>query len=178
MNAEFFEALDLIEKEKGIPKEYMYEKIEAALVSAYKNEYGNNTNVRVLIDPEKQDDKLYQQKTVVETLEDPETEISLEDAKALSKRHAVGDIIETELKTKEFRRLSAGAAKSVIIQGIREGERHAMQRAYESKREEIITRMRKDEYGIGFLRYLAKYSISYDSHLREDTPFKNPGAPL
>lgn len=139
MNKEFFIALDMLEKEKGIPKEYMYEKIEAALVSAYKKEYGNSTNVRVLIDPDKQDVKLYQQKTVVETVEDPETEISLEDAKALSKRHVVGDIIENELKTKEFRRLSAGAAKSVIIQGIREGERHAMQRAYESKREEIIT---------------------------------------
>ena len=65
MNKEFFIALDMLEKEKGIPKEYMYEKIEAALVSAYKKEYGNNTNVRVLIDPEKQDVKLYQQKTVV-----------------------------------------------------------------------------------------------------------------
>ncbi len=139
MNKEFFIALDMLEKEKGIPKEYMYEKIEAALVSAYKKEYGNNTNVRVLIDPNKQDVKLYQQKTVVEVVENPETELTLEQAKAMSRRHKMGDIIETELKTKEFRRLSAGAAKSVIIQAIREGERTAMQQAYESKREEIIT---------------------------------------
>ncbi len=139
MNKEFFIALDMLEKEKGIPKEYMYEKIEAALVSAYKKEYGNNTNVRVLIDPQKQDVKLYQQKTVVEEVENPEAEISLEEAKGKSRRHKLGDIIETELKTKEFRRLSAGAAKSVIIQAIREGERNAMQQAYESKREEIIT---------------------------------------
>ena len=139
MNKEIFVALDLLEKEKGIPREYMYEKIEAALVSAYKKEYGNNTNVRVHIDPVKQDVKLYQQKTVVEEVVDPEIEISLEDAKKLSKRNTVGKVLETEVKPKDFRRLSAGAAKSVIIQGIREGERIAMQQAYESKREEIIT---------------------------------------
>ena len=139
MNKEIFVALDLLEKEKGIPREYMYEKIEAALVSAYKKEYGNNTNVRVHIDPVKQDVKIYQQKTVVEEVVDPEIEISLEDAKKLSKRNTLGKVLETEVKPKDFRRLSAGAAKSVIIQGIREGERIAMQQAYESKREEIIT---------------------------------------
>lgn len=139
MNSEFFTALELLEKEKGIPKEYMFEKIEAALVAAYKKEHGNNINVRVLIDPAKKDVKVYQQKTVVEEVTNPVAEISLEDAKALSKRNVLGKVIETELKTKNFRRLSAGAAKSVIIQGIREGERKAMQEAYENKREEIIT---------------------------------------
>ena len=139
MNTEFFTALELLEKEKGIPAAYMMEKVEAALVSAYKKEYGNNTNVRVHIDPVKQDVKLYQQKTVVEEVVDPEIEISLEDAKKLSKRNTLGKVLETEVKPKDFRRLSAGAAKSVIIQGIREGERIAMQQAYESKREEIIT---------------------------------------
>ena len=139
MNKEIFIALDLLEKEKGIPKEYMLEKVEAALVSAYKKEYGNNTNVRVHIDPVKQDVKLYQQKEVVEEVTDPEIQISLEEAKKLSRRNTVGKILETEVKPKEFRRLSAGAAKSILIQGIREGERIAMQQAYESKREEIIT---------------------------------------
>ena len=139
MNKEFFVAIDLLEKEKGISKEYLFEKIEAALVSAYKKEYGNNTNVRVLIDPVKEDVKVYQQKLVVEEVENPECEISLEDAKKLSKRNTLGKILETEVKTKNFRRLSAGAAKSVIIQSIREGERKVMQQAYENKREEIIT---------------------------------------
>ena len=140
MNTEFFTALELLEKEKGIPAEYMMEKIEAALVSAYKKEYGNNTNVRVLIDPAKKDVRVYQQKTVVEVVENPEIEISLEDARNIAKKYgAVGKIVETEVKTKNFRRLSAAAAKSVIIQGIREGERRAMQEAYENKREEIIT---------------------------------------
>lgn len=139
MNKEFFAALALLEKEKGIPQEYMLEKIEAALVSAFKKEYGNNTNVRVSIDPAKEDVRVFQQKEVVEVVEDPGTQISLEEAKAISKRNTVGKIVEFEVKPKNFRRLSAGAAKSVIIQGIREGEHKAMQEAYESKREEIIT---------------------------------------
>lgn len=139
MNTEFFTALELLEKEKGIPQAYMIEKIEAALISAFKKEYGNNTNVRVNIDPVKKDVRVYQQKEVVEVVEDPATQISLEEAKAISKRNALGRTVEFEVKTKNFRRLSAGAAKSVIIQGIREGEYKAMQEAYESKREEIIT---------------------------------------
>ena len=139
MNKEFFAALQLLEKEKGIPQEYMLEKIEAALVSAFKKEYGSNTNVRVHIDPVKEDVRLFQQKEVVEVVEDPGTQISLEEAKAISKRNTLGKIVEFEVKTKNFRRLSAGAGKSVLVQGIREGEHKAMQEAYESKREEIIT---------------------------------------
>ena len=139
MNTEFFTALELLEKEKGIPADYMIEKIEAALISAYKKEYGNNTNVRVLIDPAKKDVRVYQQKEVVEVVENPEIEISLEDARAKAKKYKIGMTFETEVKTKDFRRLSAAAAKSVIIQGLREGERRVMQEAYENKHEEIIT---------------------------------------
>ena len=129
MNNEFFAALELLEKEKGIPKAYMIEKIEAALLSAFKKEYGNGTNVRIHIDEVKKDVRVYQQHEVVEEVEDPLTQISLADAKAISKRYTVGKIVETEVKPKNFRRLSAAAAKSVIIQGIREGERRAMQEA-------------------------------------------------
>ena len=139
MNKEFFVALDLLEKEKGIPKEYMLEKIEAALLSAFKKEFGASTLMRVAIDPVKEDVKVYLQKEVVEEVTNPQCEISLEEAKAISKRNTLGKMVETEVKTKNFRRLSAAAAKSVIIQGIREGERKAMQEAYESKKEEIIT---------------------------------------
>ena len=139
MNSEFFVALDLLEKERGVPAAYMMEKIEAALVSAYKKEYGNNTNVRILIDPNKKDVRVYQQKEVVEVVENPETQISLTDAKCIAKKYKLGSVVETEVKPKNFRRLSAAAAKSVIIQGIREGERLAMQEAYENKHEEIIT---------------------------------------
>ena len=139
MNKEFFIALELLEKEKGIPKEYMLEKIEAALLSAVKKEYGSSALMRVAIDPVKEDIKVYQQREVVEEVTNPQCQISLEDAKAISKRYTVGKMVENEVKTKNFRRLSAAAAKSVIIQGIREGERKAMQDVYESKREEIMT---------------------------------------
>jgi N utilization substance protein A len=120
MNKELFNALKALEEEKGIPQAYMIEKIEAALVSAYKKEYGNNTNVRVVIDPSKDDIKVYQQKTVVEEIVNPQTEISLEDARKYSKRHTVGKLIDIEVKPKNFRRLSAMAAKSVIILCIRD----------------------------------------------------------
>lgn len=135
----FVNALELLEKEKGIPKAYMIEKIEAALVAAYNKEYGTGANMRIEFNFEKDDIRVFQQKTVVETVTDPETEISLVDAKALSKRHTLGKLIEIRVKPENFRRLSTAAAKSVIIQSIREGERRVMQEAYENQREEIIT---------------------------------------
>lgn len=138
MNIEFFTALELLEKEKGIPKDYMLEKIEAALVGACKKELGT-ANVRVSIDSEKRDVKVYLQREVVEVVEDEATQISLEDAKKISKRTTLGAIVETEVKTKNFRRLSAQAAKNMIIQAIREAERGMMIKEYESKKEEVIT---------------------------------------
>ena len=133
------EALDLLEKEKGIPKAYMLEKIEAALVSAYHKEYGATARVRILLDTEKDDIKVYKQMTVVEVVEDPENEITLEQAKTHSKRYKLGQEIEIRVKPENFRRLSASAAKSVIIQSIREGARKVQQEAYENQRDEIIT---------------------------------------
>ena len=138
MNAEFFNALDLLEQTKGIPKDYMIEKVEAALISAFKKEYGKS-NVRVVIDPEKKDVKVYECKEIVETVEDPATQISLEDAKAQNRRSVLGGMLETEVKTKAFGRLSAQTAKQFIIQVIREAERSSMIREYEKKREEVIT---------------------------------------
>ena len=93
MNKEFFIALDLLEKEKGIPKEYMLEKIEAALLSAVKKEYGNSALMRVNIDPVKEDVKVYQQKEVVEEVTNPQCQISLEEAKAISRRNTLGKMV-------------------------------------------------------------------------------------
>ncbi len=138
MNSEFFAALDLLEATKGIPKEYMIEKVEAALISAFKKEYGTG-NVRVVIDPEKKDVKVFECKDIVETVEDPATQISLDEAKAISRRNVLGGVVEKEVKTKGFGRLSAQTAKQVIIQGIREAERSSMLKEYEKKREEVIT---------------------------------------
>ncbi len=139
MNKELFEALNVLEKEKGIPKDYMIEKIEAALLSAFRKENAGNENARVKLDPVKQDVKLYKQLTVVEEVTDPRLEISLEDAKMKSKRYKLGDIYEIEMKTKLFGRIAAQAAKQVIIQGIREAERGNMIREYEEKKEEIVS---------------------------------------
>ena len=148
MNAEFFNALDLLEKEKGIPKEYMMEKVSAALTSAYKRELGGAENVRIVLDPVKRDMKVMQLLTVVAEVSDPATEVTQEQAIAIkadkskkcrSRSTRIGAVLEIELDTKNFRRLSAQAAKQVIIQGIREAERSIAIREYENKKEEIVT---------------------------------------
>ena len=141
MNAEFFNALDLLEKEKGIPKDYMIAKIEAALANSCRKEVGATALVRVQLDPVKQDLKVYQQRTVVADGEvvDPKSQIALSDAKALSRRHKLGGVVENELKMKTFRRISASTGKQMIIQAIRDAERERQTREYEEKKEEIIT---------------------------------------
>ena len=139
MNTEFFNALELLEKEKGIPAEYMIERVEAALISAFKREEGGNSNVRVVLDPVKKDVRVYKQMDIVEEVEDEATQLTVEQAQKISKRYKLGGVAEIEMKPKNFRRLSAQTAKQVIIQGIREAERGMMIKEYESKREEIIT---------------------------------------
>ena len=141
MNADFFNALDLLEKEKGISREYMTAKIEAALANACRKEIGPTAVVRVQLNPEKNDFRVFWQRTVVPDGEvtDPKCEISLSEAKAMSRRHKLGGVVEVELKTKTFRRLSAIAAKQMIIQAIRDAEREIQTRQYEEKKEEIIT---------------------------------------
>lgn len=139
MNNELFAALEALEKEKGISKSYMLQRIEAALISAYKRELGGAVNVRVAINEQKKEIKMYQQLEIVDVVTDPMTQISLEDAKKRSKRSVIGSVCEIEMKPKNFRRLSAQTAKQVIIQGIREEERKLIRAEYENKREEIVT---------------------------------------
>ncbi|MBE6583278.1 MAG: transcription termination/antitermination protein NusA [Ruminococcaceae bacterium] len=139
MNAEFFEALDLLEKQKGIPKEYMLERVEAALMNAFAKDQGPNAQVRIILDPEKKDVQMYRLYQVVEEVEDPETQLTVEQAKKVSRRYKLGTVAEVKMDTKNFRRLSAQTAKQVIIQGIREAERGMLIKEYEDKRGEIIT---------------------------------------
>ena len=139
MNTEFFNALEMLESEKGIPKEYMLERVEAALLSAYKREQGGNSNVKIVLDPKKKDVKVYALKDIVEVVEDPALQISLEDAMKISKRSKIGGVAEVKLDPKGFRRLSARTATQVIIQGIREAERSIRVKEYEDKKEEIIS---------------------------------------
>ena len=141
MNAELFTALDLLEKENGISKEYMISQIELALANACRREVGPTTVIRVQLDPVKKDMRVFQQRTVVPDgeVQDENCEIGYTAAKALSRRHKLGGIVETELKTKDFRRLSAQAGKQMLVQAIRTAERERQTREYEEKREEIIT---------------------------------------
>lgn len=140
MNKEFFKAIDLIEAEKGIPSDYMLEKVEAALLSAAKKAFGTSENAVVVINREKEDIKLYQLKTIVETVEDEALEISLAELQAKgSKRAKIGGQVKLEVKTKEFGRIAAQTAKQVIIQGIRDAERGLLYQEFNGKESEIIT---------------------------------------
>ena len=139
MNAKLFDALAELESAKGIPMEYMLEKIEGALQKAIEREVGATARTRIVLDPVKRDMKVYLQREVVEEVTDPICEISLEDAKTKSKRNKIGSIVEEKMAPDTFRRLSAAAGKQIIIQAVREAERNNMARAYEDKKEDLIT---------------------------------------
>lgn len=139
MNAEFFNALEQLGKEKNIPGEMIMERVETALTNAYKREHNGCGNVRIVLDPVKKDVKMYEVRSIVEEVTDPDTEISLVDAKKHSSRNKLGGICEIEISPKKFSRISAQTAKQVIIQGIREAERGLLIAQYEDKKESIIT---------------------------------------
>ena len=140
MNSEFFKAIDLIEAEKGIPADYMLEKVKAALMSAAKKAFGTADNAVVVINKEKKDIKLYQIKTIVEKVENDALEISLSELlEKGSKRAKIGEQIKKEVKTKEFGRIAAQAAKQVIIQGIRDAERGLLYQEFDGKESEIVS---------------------------------------
>ena len=126
MNKELIEALNVLEKEKEISKDTLFEAIENSLMTACKNHFGKADNVKVEINRETGDFLVYAVKTVVgveEEIEDPMLQISWEAAKEISKRVSVGDEINVEIKSKEFGRIATQNAKNVILQKIREEER-------------------------------------------------------
>ncbi len=140
MNAEFFEAIEAIEKEKGIPKEYMYEKIRQAMLAAFRRDNPEcEDNVEIVLDEGKKQIEMHVNKTVTEDVEDPSHQIQLEAAKKYSKRAKDGDIVSIPVDTKKFGRIAAQAAKQVIIQGIREAERGIIYEEFTSKEHEILT---------------------------------------
>ena len=140
MNAEFFDAVADIEKEKGIPREYMYEKIRQAMLTAFRKDTPDcEDNVEVILDETKKKIEMVVKKTVVERVIDPYVEISEEAAHRISKRAKVGDIVSVPVETKQFGRIAAQAAKQVIIQGIREAERGMIYEEFNSKEHEILT---------------------------------------
>ena len=140
MNAEFFEAIEDIEKEKGIPRSYMYDKINQAMLAAFRRDNPDCAdNVEVILDEDKKRIDMVVKKTVVEEVEDANLEINLEAAKKISKRAKIGDVVGVPVETKKFGRIAAQAAKQVIIQGIREAERGLVFEEFTSKEHEILT---------------------------------------
>ena len=138
MNKKLFEALEALEIQNGIPKSYMIKELTRALEKAFEKEVGGK-NFRIVVNEEKFELKVFKQLTIVDEVKNPITEISLEDAKRISRKHTLGGIVEIELKPNEFRRLSAGAGKQVIVQAIRDHERGRFAKSFEEKKEEIVT---------------------------------------
>ena len=140
MNAEFFAAIADIEKEKGIPQTYMLEKIEQALLAALKKDYPTSAEcARVVLDPVEKTVDMFMQRTVVEAVENPNTQRTVEEAQEIMPGAVPGDVVNEPVDTSKFGRIAAQAAKQVIIQGIREAERNIIYDEFTSKEHEILT---------------------------------------
>ena len=138
-NNEFFDALSALEKERGLPEDYLIDKIKAAIVIAVKKDYEvEDDNVVVDIDPELGAFRASLLRDIVEEVENPHTQVSLEDAQKVRKSYKVGQRMVTPLKTKEFGRIAAQTAKHVIRQGLREGERNLQCSEMQSRAHELI----------------------------------------
>lgn len=139
MNKELIESLNILEKEKDIDKEVMFEAIENSLVTAYKNHYGKSDNVVATVNRETGDFSIIAEKEVVEEVEDASCQISIEKAREISAKSVVGDLIKVDVKSKEFGRIATQNAKNVILQKIREEERKVVYEQYYAKEKDIVT---------------------------------------
>lgn len=138
-NKELVLAIDELEKEKGIKKDYLMESIEAALVTAYKRNFNSEENVKVIMDKETGASHLYSVKEIIENVEDSTLQISLAEAKKINKTLEVGDTVDIELVPKNFGRIAAQTAKQVIIQKLREAEREVIYSEYYDRKGEIVS---------------------------------------
>ena len=136
---EIFAALEMLEKERGIPQDFMMGKIIQALTAAYKKDHEGVENVIVDVNEEKKDLRMYVQKEIVEEVENPGSQISLEDARAMSAKYQLGGVVNIPVKNVEFGRIAAGNGKQVIIQGLREAEHGMIYDEWGSKQHEILT---------------------------------------
>ena len=136
---EIFAALAMLEKERGIPQSFMMGKIIQALTTAYKRDHEGVEYVVVDVDEEKKDLKMYVQKEIVEEVENPASQISLEEAKRISAKNELGGMVNFPVESVEFGRIAAGNGKQVIIQGLREAESGMVYDEYNSKQHEILT---------------------------------------
>lgn len=139
MNLELIEALSTLEREKGIETEILLDAIEAALISAYKKNFGIQQNVRVFIDRGTGEIKVFSRKTVSEAVTDQRTEISITDARKMDPRYELDDVIEIEVTPKDFGRIAAQTAKQVVVQRIREAERDLIYDEFSNREGDIVT---------------------------------------
>lgn len=139
MNKDFLDALTELEREKNISKEDIITAIEDAVELAYKKNYGNYPNVRVLVDREDGEVLVLMSKEVVSEVEDDMMEVSLEEARSYDERYEVGDVIEYQVDPKDFGRIAAQTAKQVVVQRIREAERRNSYDEFVNKQGEIVT---------------------------------------
>lgn len=141
INKDFFKALEDLEEQKGIDKDYFIEALESALTSAYKKNFGEAKSAFVKLDANKNSIRVYSYKTVVENdaVEDPDKEIGITEAKLTKKSIKLGDIVKSEEKPKDFGRIAAQTAKQVVMQRIREAERNKIMGEISSKQDELLT---------------------------------------
>ena len=136
---EIFAALAMLEKERGIPQDFMMNKIVQALTTAYKRDHEGVENVVVEVNEEKRDLKMFVQKEIVEEVENPGSQISLEEARRISAKYELGGMVRFPVENVEFGRIAAGNGKQVIIQGLREAEHGMIYDEWGSKQHEILT---------------------------------------
>ncbi len=139
MNAEFIDALEQLEREKGIDKDTLIEAIEAALISGYKRNFNSAPNVRVEINRETGEVKVFARKTVVEEPQDTRLEISLDAALDIHPSYQLGDVVDIEVTPRDFGRIAAQTAKQVVTQRIREAERSIVYSKFVDREEDIVT---------------------------------------
>lgn len=139
ISKDFFQALEDFEAERKIKKEVVIEALETALTSAYKKNYGEAKSAVVKLNPEKHTIKIYSYKTVVEEVEDPDKEMSLEEAKAIKSSYKIGSVVETEETPKDFGRIAAQTAKQVVMQKIREAEKAITMSEVAEKEDQLIS---------------------------------------
>lgn len=138
VNKELFAAIDILEKEKGIGKKIIFEALETALVSAYKRNFQASSNVRVVVDRDTGEIKVFAMLTVADKVENPHQQVELYEARIYQPRCKVGDELELEVTPKEFGRIAAQTAKQVVVQRIREAEREIIYESYADRVEDIV----------------------------------------
>ena len=138
-SSELISTVNELAKERRVNKDVLFSAIEAALISAYKKNYGKNANVRASIDREKGEIEVLSRKTVVEEVADPQCEMTLQEAREIDRRYEVGDLVEVPVSPRDFGRIAAQTAKQVVVQHLREAERGVIYDEYSQKENEILT---------------------------------------